>query len=1073
MITRIKICLLALSLLLSPAVFGQDTRSSIKGNIFDTNGSPVSGATVVVEDLRTGVQRNFTTNDSGAFLATRLPVGGPYRVTVNNNKSVTVDSVSLGEIYNLAINLQSAAAVEEVVVVGESATLVDTAAGPAATFSNFDLETSIAFDKDIVDVYSIDPRLNIDNEDDGFQVNCAGKHPRFNSVTLDGVSQNDRFGLNANGYSTAVGMPFPFDAIEQVAVELAPFDVTYGGFSACNINAVTKQGSNEWQGGVFFEWTDDSLRGDTVTDNGVKQNLSTPSYNEHKRGFNVGGPVIKDKLFFFAAYEESDEPRFLAIGPAGSNNGVERPWIDQATFDRIDTIAKNTYNYDGGGSPSDGSQEAEKYMVRMDWNISDRHNAAVIYNYFDGFQLRNSDGDNNEFEFANHFYTKGSESETITLTLSSQWNDAFSTELFYSTNEMNDSQVTVGPKDFGDHQISIGSNTVYLGADDSRQANKLNTESDFFKITGQYLIGNHVITGGFESEELKIFNQFVQHSNGGEYDYFDDTGPGDPAHCAALSAAGRFADPACPLSGIDKFELGRPSRIYYGSAGGTNNADDAAAAFANTANSVYLQDEIYFDDRDLSIVFGLRYDWFESSDRPNFNQAFTDANNGLRNDHNIDGLDILMPRFGFTWGVRDDLTLRGGLGLYSGGNPTVWLSNAWSNDGFTNVQLQLRNFSGARSVLDGSIPLTGSGRPGFDIPQELFDGVAATTPESASTSRLVIIDPNYEQPSEWKLALGATWEMPWLGGIQADFDWLHSKSQDSAIYVDLSQSITGTTVLGTPIYSYTNGQDNYMLTNTPHDADTDILSVVFTKDFDNGLDVSLGYAFTDAEDVSPMLASTAGTNFDGVALNDINNPLPATSNYVVPHRFTLRASWGHEFFEGAETRFTLFGFNAEGQPQSYTMGSGGALEGDGFFARHLLYVPTGPGDSNVVFAEGFDQTAFFNFVADQGLSPGLQERNAQHAKWTTRFDLRVDQEIPLGWGNTRGRVFLKIYNLGNLITDRWGHVNDAQFFSPQVVNTGVDEQGRFVFNSFSNRSIEDVLENRSLWEARLGIEFNF
>jgi len=1066
---RISLSLAAVFLLLLAPVagFAQETTSSIRGNVLDHTGTPVVGTEVVVVDTRTGVRRAVTTNPSGVFLATNLAVGGPYTVTVKGAEPVLVDSIVLGDIYTLSISLEAPSAMEEVVVTGTVSEVVETAAGPAATYSNFDLETLVAFTRDIVEVYSIDPRLNLDNEDDGYAVNCAGKHPRFNSVTLDGVSQNDRFGLNENGYSTAVGMPFPYDAIQQVAVELAPFDVTYGGFSACNINAVTKTGTNEWSGNVFFEYTSDNYRGDELKSPSLS--LSSPPFSTHKRGATIGGPVIQDKLFVFAAYEEEDRPRFLARGPAGSGIGVERPWLSQADYDLINTTAINTYNYDPGGSPGDGSQEAEKYMVRLDWNINDRHNAALIYNYFDGYQLRDSDGDSEEFEFANHFYTKGAESETITAKLNSQWTDAFSTEVFISSNEMNDSQVTVGPKDFGDHQISIGRNTVYLGADDSRQANKLNTESDFIKINAQYLTGNHFITAGYESEELQIFNQFVQHSNGGEWDYYDDS-IGNPAHCASLTAQGRFEDPDCGMSGLDKFVLGRPSRIYYGSGGGTNDPADASASFSNTLNSVYVQDEYYFADKDLTIVYGLRYDWFDSSDRPVFNQAFANANGGLRNDYNIDGVDILMPRFGFTWGATENLTLRGGLGLYSGGNPNVWISNAWSNDGYSNVQVQWRNFSGSQNVLDGSVDLSGQGRPGYDVPQQLLDQVANTTIDSASTEALVLIDPNYEQPSEWKLALGATWDMPWQGVI-ADIDLLFSRSNDAAQYVDLSQSIVGMTSAGAPIYDYTNGEDNFMLTNSPYHADSYTVSFAFSKDFENGLDMMLGYAFTDAEDIVPMTSSVAASNFSNLATSDINDPKPATSNYEVPHRLTFRASYGHNFFSDLATRITLLGYAAQGQPQSYVMGSGD-LEGDGFFARHLLYVPNGPNDPNVVYADSFDRGAFDTWVKNQDLSPGFQPRNDKHANWSTRWDLYFTQELPF-FGDGRAKMYFKIYNLGNLIDDSWGHVVDAQFFSVQIVNSSVNDQGQYVFEQFNDRSVNDLLEARSLWEVRFGLDFSF
>ncbi|MCH7829156.1 MAG: TonB-dependent receptor, partial [Proteobacteria bacterium] len=1057
---QITITVFAVVMMLSVPVAGnaQETTSSIRGKVLDVSGSAVAGASIVVEDLRSGVDRSYSTNNSGLFLATRLLPGGPYRVTINGIKTVDIASINVGDIYNLTINLQTEAAIEEIITIGQTADLIAVAAGPAATFNLTDLQNSVSFGRDIADVYGIDPRLMIDVDEDGIGINCGGKHPRFNSTTLDGVSMADRFGLNENGYSTAVGMPFPYDAVEQIAVELAPFDVTYGGFSACIINAVTKSGTNDWKVKAFYEFSNQDLRGDTVA--GDTTDHSRPSYDKTYIGFDIGGPLIKDKLFIFAAYEESDEPRFLAKGYAGSGSGQERDWLSQTDYDRIVSIANNIYNYDPGGQPGDGVQQTEKYMVRVDWNINDTHNAAFIYNYFDGFQLRDSDGDDDEFEFANHYYTKGAESETFTLKLSSQWSDAFSTEIFWSTNEMNDSQVTVGPKDFADTQISVGGfdGVVYLGADDSRQANKLGTQADYFKLSANYLLGNHVITAGYDQEDLEIFNIFVQHSAGGEYDYFDSS-VGNPAFCDALTAQQRLDDPGCSLSGIDRFELGRPSRIYYGSGGGTNIATDAAANFNNALNALYIQDELFIDSMDLTIVAGLRYEFFDSSDAPKFNQTFADANGGLRNDVNIDGLDLLMPRFGITWGVRDDLTLRGGFGLYSGGNPNVWISNAWSNDGLSNAQFRFNYFDSA-TVLPGmadSLVLSDQMLPGFDVPQEMVDAVLAVSPTDANDSFLVLIDPNYEQPSEWKFAIGGTWDMPWAD-IKLDFDYLHTKGNDPAYYVDLSQSITGTTILGTPIYEYTNGRDNFMLTNSGASPKSDMLSFVLEKEFEFGLRMQFGYAWTQADDVVPMTSAVAGSNFDNVALLDINNPPAAKSNWVVPQRFTLGLFYNHTFFGDSPTYISLYGWANEGQPQSYVM-TGGDLEGDGFFGRHLLYVPTGPSDPNVIFDPAFDQGAFFSWVAANGLAPGFTQRNQFNTGWSTTFNLSIRQDIPLG-NNLRGTLYWKIKNLGNFLNDDWGKVTDAQFFSPAIINADVDgTTGQFIYSRFNDRSIERTYVN--------------
>ena len=1067
----------------------QDTASQIRGRILDSSGAAVTGANVVVTDTRTSVERNFISSSSGTFLATGLPVGGPYLVTINNVKTIDVPNIDLGDTYNLTINLQEDVAIEEIITIGQTADLVDTAPGPSAVFNLEELNSAVGFNRDIKDVYSIDPRLNLD----GFQVNCAGKHPRFNSITLDGVSQNDRFGLNTNGYATATGMTFPFDSIQQVAVELAPFDVSYGGFSACNVNAVTKSGSNDFEANVFYQFTNESMINDELDG----QDLSSQPYDEFQQGFSVGGPIIKDRLFFFAAYEESESPRFLAQGYAGSGNGEERPWLSETDYNLINDTASTLYNYDTGGQGGNGSQTDEKYLIRLDYSFNADHQLSGIYNFYDGVQSRSSDSDPFEFEFANHYYDKGSEFTTLTFIYDAQWTDAFSTQIFFSQNEMIDSQVTVGPKDMGDHQISIGRDVVYVGADDSRQANGLSYEGDFFKLSGQYLMGDHVISGGYEKERLEVFNIFVQHSRGGEHDYFDDSGNNDPAICDALDAQGRFESNQCLMSGIDKFILGKPNRSYYGSAGGTNVATDAAALFENTLHSVYVQDEIYFNEMDLTVTAGLRYDWFASDDRPVFNQNFTDTNNGLRNDANIDGISILMPRLGFTWGITPEISLRGGIGLYSGGNPNVWLSNAWSNDGITNVQTRVdfdrdangdRFFEGGQTCdvlgntagcvgftdnwFDGSIPLIGQQRPGQDPTVEQFDDVANTTAANGSDRRMVLVDPDYKQPGEWKFSVGGTWDTP-LWGIHLEADLMYTRLEDPAIYKDVSQDQVGTTILGQPVIDFARGSDNFMLSNDSGSANSTVFSLTLDKAFDWGLDVRFGYAFTEGEDVSPMTSFTAGSSWENLATNDPLNPTRGNSNYVTPHRLTLRLGFAREFFGDNTTRITLMAYRKEGQPASLTMFSDG-LEGDAN-NRHLLYVPTGAGDPAVNFGANFPQQEFFDFAAANGLAGGtFAERNGVNATWSSRVDLRVDQEIPLFVDDLKARGFVKIYNLGNMLNSDWGRQYDAPFSSVRVVD-GFYDPGADVYNynSFSAADPSDLQTFPSLWEVRAGIEINF
>jgi len=1079
----IKLLPLAAILLLPAFAQAQETGAGMRGRILDQEGNPVVGATVVITDERTNQSATLQSNSRGTFLASNLSVGGPYLVTVDGAEQTLVESLDVGDTFNLTITVGGA--MEEIVTIGQAQTAIETAIGPSATFGLRDLDAAVSFDRDIKEVYAVDPRMSIDF-DRGTQVNCMGKHPRFNSVTLDGVSHNDRFGLNNNGYSTATGMPFPYDAIKMVSVELAPFDPKYGGFSACNVNAVTKSGTNEFVANAFYEFTDQSLINDKLDG----QDLSSPEdYKREKMGFSLGGPIIQDRLHFFAAYEETEAPLLLAMGYAGSGNGDERSWLSQAEFEAIEAAALSNWGYDTGGLPGNGSLESEQYLVRLDWQITGDHSLTGIYNYYDGAQTNASDNDSDEFEFPNHFYTKGAESTTTTLWLDSQWTDAFSTQIYYTDTRMNDSQVTVGPKEMGDHQIDFNNGTVYLGADDSRQANSLFTDAKMFKLQGLWLAGDHAFSAGYEREELTVFNMFVQHSNGGEWDYWDNSSGNDPA-CAALDAQGRHDDPICGTSGLDKFLLGRPSRVYYGSAGTSNDPTDAAAEYTNVGNSVYLQDEIYFPNSDFTLTAGLRFDWFTSDDTPVFNQALTDAV-GIRNDNGLDGLNVLMPRVGFNWGMRDDLTLRGGIGLFSGGNPNVWLSNAWSNDGITNVQPR-ETYGGSLVVVpgpNGEVPLTQTGGGGL-VPTSLWDTVAATGVDSGSIFFTNSLDPNYEMPREWKYALGATWDMPW-GGWSVDMDYMYTVLKKGAIYNNVSQEIKGSTRAGAPIYGTITdptfaGVSNLMLTNASKDSTAEVISATFRNSWDFGLDMLFGYAWTDARDVSPMTSFTAGSSFANLATNDINNPSPGPSNYVRRNRVTLRLDYAREFFGDNETRFTLMGFYQEGQPNTYTFDDQTDSLQEGRTRRHLLYVPDGPNDPNVVYGPNFPVVEFLDWTKKKGLKGGqFVSRNSVTTSASSRLDLRIDQEIPLGMSELKARVYMNIYNFTNLLNDDWGHQYDSEFFSRDVVDLGffdpvsgqdipgVNAEGQYAFGSFSSRAPASRQAFRSLWEIRFGLDINF
>ena len=494
-------------------VHAQDTTSAIRGRIIDADGQAIPGAQVVISDQRTGTSSTLQTGAGGGFNAGGLRVGGPYRVAVTSaHGDASADDIYLvlGDSYSLELTVGAAVTLEQVTVVGKAVTAPNTAIGPSASFGLADLASAPSVSRDIKDTIRADPRIYID-EAFADSIQCAGASSRFNSLTVDGVRLNDNFGLNSNGYPTE-RMPFSYDAIEQVSVELAPFDVQYGGFSACNINAVTKSGTNEFHGSLFYDYTDDSLTGDSLEGDPV----DLGSFDEKRYGFTVGGPVIKNRLFFLASYEKLEGVDTFSRGPVGSGAGNEVLGVSQAQYDEILDIARTLYDYDPGGLPPSIPVEDEKFLVKLDWYITDTQRAAFTYNYNDGYHIAESDGDSDELEFSNHYYERGAELNAYVAQLFSDWTERFSTELKIGYSELQNRQLSLGGVDFGEVQIGTENNgsraTVYLGADDSRHANKLSYDTYNVKLAGEYLLGNHLITGGYELERLDVFNQFIQES---------------------------------------------------------------------------------------------------------------------------------------------------------------------------------------------------------------------------------------------------------------------------------------------------------------------------------------------------------------------------------------------------------------------------------------------------------------------------------------------------------------------------------------------------------------------------------
>ena len=1018
---------LAISLGLSGQALANTTTSAISGQITGPQDNPAVGTVVTITHLPSGTSKRAVVNASGLFSAQGLRVGGPYRISVDSDafadKTVNDVYLTLGETYQLDVAL-TAEQVERIAVTGEIVASNYGSDSPSTTFNLEDIQTAPSVNRDIKDLVRVDPRVYVSEAGGADSIQCAGGSPRFNSLTVDGVRMNDNFGLNSNGYPTE-RVPFSFDSIDQVAVELAPFDVQYGGFTACNINAVTKSGSNEISGGIFYDYTSDSFKGDSIEGN----KIDLGSFSEKRYGFDVGLPIINDSLFFYAAYEKLEGAQIFQYDAFTRTDG-----ISQASLDEIIQITQDIYGYDPGSMIPSMPVEDEKLLMKLDWNINESHRANLVYNYNDGFSLAQSDAGSTRLSLSNHFYERGAELKSLVGSLFSDWTDNFSTEVRIGKSELDNRQISLdGASGFGEFQIRADGVTVYIGPDDSRQANKLNYENISMKFAGTYYLDEHKIQFGYEREELDVFNMFVQH-NEGEH---------------------RF-------SSIEDYRNGI-ARVYYGNASSHNPAD-AAGEFSYAINTAYIQDEYFFLENDLTVTYGLRYDWYTSDDLPTHNQNFEDRY-GFSNAQNMDGIDLIQPRFGFNWAMTDDIEIRGGFGLYSGGNPNVWISNSYSNDGIRNIQENTRNM-----VLLGpdAVDFVGGGTPGYAIPQPLYDEVGSGTADSDTN----VMDPDFEVPSEWKYALGMTYTTADDYVFMADI--LLSRKRDSAIIKNLAFEVVDTAPDGRPVYDSVNHpfSNDFMLTNSDANGKSDVLSLSVAKSFDSGFSFSASYAYTKATDVHPMTSSVAFSNYHNIAVTDSENLTVATSNYQIPHRFTLNLRYTHQFFDGYDTKFSLFGQANEGQPYGYNFDRGSSGFGYNDANRQLFYVPLAD-DPIVTYAEGV-KAELDAFIAKEGLEGyrgSIMPRNALDSDWWVKFDFRVEQEIMGFTEGHKASAFLVVENIGNLLNDDWGVLKQGSSLS-SIVETSITDDGKYLYEDFTG-SEQSTVNRASLWEIRLGVKYKF
>ncbi|MFT4928835.1 MAG: hypothetical protein ACI8WB_004955 [Phenylobacterium sp.] len=1079
-----KLKLVAAAVMLSLGTMGSvsaanDTSSSMRGKITGPAGNPAANVKVIVKHTPTGTVSEFTTNDTGTFIGKGLRVGGPYDVTIDSDKfqdaSLSNVYLQLGDTYRLIRQLEA----DNVERIGVSAQRIVEATGSTSTFGQELVDNMPSLKRDMKDIARINPLATVSGNGN---LTFAGGNPRMNSITVDGIGQNDDFGLNYEGYPTS-SSPISLEAIAEISVSVVPFSVRQGGFSGGSINAVTKSGSNEFHGSVFYDYSAPDLAGkrqaisQIFDDNGAVKDADehrTYKINESDllntittMGIALGGPIIKDELFFFANYETlEDETEFQ---PGFNNSGAANEYsIEESEYNRFNQILNDVYGLQDSlfTSPVD---KDDKWLLKLDWNISDNHRLAMTYQNQDNEVVRNLSGGGSSLGLASSVYTNKTTTSNISTKLYSEWSDSFTTEFGIAFKDVESESIT--GSDFGSVQVYVGEaepgqpengkengrgSNFEFGAESNRHANESQNKNLKISFDANYLMGEHDINFGFEIERLNLYNLFAPDSKGSwVFESFD-----------------AFAN-----------QVSDGSRFQYSNAF-TNDAKDAAYDNVRYTSVLYAEDTFYLTD-DFEMTAGLRYELVSTDDKPNLNSRFQETYD-ISNQENLDGLDIFMPRVSFKWFAAETVTVRGGIGRFNGGIPNVWYNGPFTADGITYV-------SAPDSAIDAHY--TADQTTDFtQVPQSIQDSLVQ------GAGSLSYIDPNFKLPSDWRaqLAVDYTFDIPMLGdGFAWTTELTYMKKKDEPIWRDASRSLLdengsinyaadGERIIMTSIYDGTPYANNYdvELSNADKDGRSIIFTTALSKYWDSGVSMSVSYANQDVSENTGGTNSRNSSNYSNTLMVNRNQQQVGRGYYEIEHSFKLNLGYKAELFDGYDTRINLFYERRSGRPLSWVMGF--FRDGDlgdqrdfNTFSPYLPYIPSGPDDANVDWENSASWDELSTTLSRAGVSACgcILDRGAATQPWVTELDLSFKQEIPGFMEGHKGQLMLTIENLANLLNDDWGVERNARFPKALYDFGGLSDDGKYQlrtsFNGYDVRNYSAIEGDASTWQIKLGVRYTF
>ena len=1086
--------LVAMMLTFSLTLMAQITTSSMAGKVTldDANGEEVIGATVVAVHEPSGTRYTAVTNTTGRFSINGMRTGGPYNVTISyigfQPKTVKGIILQLAETYNLSVFLsEDATELAEVVVSGKASKFAAEKTGAATNINSSQITNLPTVSRSITDVTRLSPY-------GGNGMSFAGADGRTANFTVDGANFNNNFGLSAN--LPGGGNPISIDAIEELQVVISPYDVRQTNFIGGGVNAITKSGTNTFKGSAYVYHKNENMQGDAVNRQqiqGAREKSQTTTY-----GFTLGGPIIKNKLFFFVNGEMIKIPSVVnrwkgsEDGKADAENYISR--TTNKDLEAISNYMANKYGYDTGSWTSFPADESNyKLMARLDWNINDRHKVALRYNYTKnniwnapnatsmdgGTRMSGARMSQYSMSYANSMYSMKNTVHSWSLDFNSRLTDNLSNQLLATISKLDDIRGT-NSSEFPFIDITKDDNNyIALGYELFTWNNAVHNTIWNIKDDVTYYAGAHKIMAGISFEHQMADNMYMRNGSGYyRYNLSDNMYIGGVLQPDMLF--NQTPEIFCLTYGYDG-ETAPAARVQFNRPG------------------IYAQDEWNINDK-FKLTYGLRVDglFFNNSDlmtnaailNLDYNGRHVDTGKWPKNSITF------SPRLGFTYDVFGDksLKVRGGTGLFSGRLPLVFFTNMPTNGGLVQYQAQI-NAKNASKMGFGMEEFAGGPMTNVsDMLAKLQSLGYPTTvkPEDGTVPSAVNgVDPSFKMPQVWKTSLAIDYQIPVEFPFTVTVEGIYNKTLNGVSISDWSIKNVGgfarfNGVDNRPIFpdDFRSGTKAFVLENTSRGYGWSA-NITLNAQPADWVSLMAAYTHTVSKEVTGMPGSAAESAFTYVPTYEgPNNIKLHNSQYVTPDRIVASATLHDKC--GNHYNFVYEAWRG-GNSYSYMMQND--MNGDGY-AYDALYIPTDEEVANNMFrfVSDDDKTRFMDYVHNDGYLSKHQGEYAEaysvYSPWVHRIDFGYKHDFKLNIGKTKHMLQLTfdMKNVLNFFDSSWGV---AKYLNPEIGSEakilkyeGVDAQGFATFSTPKsiNGNTQTWTTNYSLgqcWYASIGVKYYF